>query len=221
MIHLEYVKDDFQIYSVSGRVEFIIFYNRIKYLVNFYNYTEESYLNLIEQKHRERKRIEDNVDEILSAAEEHDIDFTEEEAFIAIDEVISGIEMNFIEYQKMTLLIILFSEVEKLTDNLYDFEKNLKKVNKVDRVVQKIQNLCLAKKMNDEDIGQIIGAINELRKIRNRLVHEYDFFDDEIKVNGIRFKGIKQMNDDYLSSLVNRLTESILKLEEGYVANLN
>lgn len=99
--------------------------------------------NFIDQKYRERKRIEDNIDDILTAAEEHNISFTKEEAFITIDEEISGMEMNFIEYQKMTLLIILFSEVEKLTDNLYDLDQNFESVKGVNK---KIQNLCLARR---------------------------------------------------------------------------
>lgn len=215
MINLEYVKDGFPIHSMSGRIEFMIFYNRIKYLVNFYNYTLESYFNYINEKYRERKRIEDNIDEILRLAEEHDIDFTEEEAFITIDEEILGTEMNFIEYQKMTFLIFLFSEVEKLTDNLYDLDQNFEIVKRIDK---KIQNLCLAKMINDEDVEQIIDVVNELRLIRNKLVHSYDYFDNEITVNGSTYKGIKQLSDKYLEYLVNRIIESFLKLEEGYGA---
>ncbi|WP_145320246.1 hypothetical protein [Paenibacillus xylanexedens] len=213
MISIVDLEDEGQIYSVSRQIEFLMFYDRIKYLVDFYNYSMKCYYDFLEQKHRDRKKIEDNIDEILKSAEDQKIYVTEHEVFISIDEEILGIEMNYLEYQKMTLLIIMYSEVEKLIDNLINLNQpagNIKTLN------DKLRSLCLNKGLNVAEISYMLENFNTLRLIRNKLVHRYDYWDDEIVIDGRSYIGIKQLTDSILEHLVNSITNSIKKLEECY-----
>ena len=209
MISVLDLKDEDQIYSISGQIEFVIFYDRIKHLVDFYNYSMKCYYDFLDQKHRERKRIV----EILKFTEDLEIYVTEDEVFFSIDEEILGIEMNYLEYQKMTLIIILFSEVEKLIDNLYEL---IQLTENIKGIKNKLQNLCLNKGLNEEETNHILGTFNNLRLIRNKLVHRYDYWDDEIVIGGRIYKGVNQLNDELLEYLVNNITDSIKKIEEGY-----
>ncbi|OXM84070.1 hypothetical protein CF651_21740 [Paenibacillus rigui] len=55
-----------------------------------------------------------------------------------------------------------------------------------------------------------------LRLIRNKLVHRYDHWDDEIAIGESIYKGVQQLSDELLEYLVNSITGLIKKLDEGY-----
>jgi len=214
MLNILDFEDEDKIYSISGQIEFEIFYDRIKYLVDFYNYSMKCYYDFLDQKHRERKKTKDNIEKILKSAEDQDIDVTEEEIFFLIDEEVVGIRMNFLEYQKMTLIIILFSEVEKLIDNLFE---SIQLIENIKGINNRLHNLCLHKGLDQEDTNYIIDTFNKLRVIRNKLIHRYDHWDDEIVIDGHTYKGVNQLNDEFLGDLVNGIADSIKKIEKGYI----
>ncbi|OXM87078.1 hypothetical protein, partial [Paenibacillus rigui] len=164
MISFLDLEDEHTIYSASGQIEFLIFYDRIKHLVDFYNYSMKCYQDLLYQKNQERVDIENNIEEILKSDESHEIYLTRDEVYFPIEEEILGIEMNFLEYQKMTFIIILFSEIEKLIDNLYELNQqpgNVKKIN------IKLQNLYVNKRINEEDTNRILDIFNNLNQFHN------------------------------------------------------
>lgn len=215
MIRIDDLVGEEQFYSVSGLIEFEIFYNRITHLVKYYNHSLMSYYDYLDKKSQERKFIKDNIQEILKSADSQNISVTEDELFTSIDDEILGIKFNYQEYQKMTLIIILFSEVEKLIDNIIisDNTNSSKKIN------GKIEKIFEENGIYGEEKTQILSSINSLRFVRNKLVHRYDHWDDEFEIRGHLYKGLNQLSEEILGDIINNIISSIKKIDECYIKN--
>jgi len=213
MIRILDLEDEDQIYSISGLIEFEIFYDRLTHLIAFYNYSVGCYYDFLDQKNQERKKIKDNIQEILKSADDQDIYVTEDDIFFTFDEEIMGVKLNYQEYQKMTLIIILFSEVEKLVDNLYEMNKSTGNIRGINI---KLEHLCKEKGLDVEETNEILDSFNKLRLIRNKLVHRYDYWDDELVIGGHSYRGVNHLNDEILECFVNSITNSIKKVEECF-----
>ncbi|WP_155417077.1 hypothetical protein [Bacillus thuringiensis] len=90
---------------------------------------------------------------------------------------LNGIERDFLEFKKMTFIILCYSEIKKLFDNIVNIHigknvsfKNLK---------QKLLRLNNVLQVN---LTELIIRLDSLRQIRNYLVHQYDYWDSEILI---------------------------------------
>lgn len=216
MIKLNHADDGGEIYSIPSQIEFLIFYDRIKYLVDFYNHSKGSYYNLLDQKKHENNQliraIENNALEIENISDE--IYINSDEIVNVLNEELDSVRTHFLEFQKMTLLIVLYSEVEKLIDNLLNtFDVNTKNIKTLN---QKIKKLAGTIELSNEDFISLQSVTDELRIIRNKLVHAYDYWDDVINLNGKILNGLEKLYDSYIENIIDRIIDSILKLEEEY-----
>ncbi|PEB02139.1 hypothetical protein [Bacillus cereus] len=216
MITLNYIEIED---SISGRIEFMVFYNRIENLVRFHNFSQNNYEDYIKVKRKELKDFEKEVEnyENRTIKDEYlgEYTFTEYEMTMTIKEELYGIERDFLEFQKMTFIILCYSEMEKLFDNLVDIHigKNVRFKNLKEKILRLNNDLQV-------DLTKIITKLDPLRQIRNYLVHQYDYWDSEIlikkKETHQKIKDIKKLNDEMLSNVLNLIIEEIIEFEIEY-----
>lgn len=144
-----------------------------------------------------------------------ELTFTEEEMTMTIKDELYGIEKYFLEFQKMTFITLCYSEVEKFFDNIIDITigKNIKLKN----LKQKILRLSNYLRV---DLTELISRVDTLRRIRNNIVHNYDYWDSEIIIVGeetqIEINDLENLNDEILSNILNLIIESIIEFEIEY-----
>ncbi|MED3126828.1 hypothetical protein [Bacillus wiedmannii] len=205
--------------SISGRIEFMVFYNRIENLVRFYNFSQNNYEDYIKDKRKELKDFEKEIEnrENRTINEEYlgEYTFTEYEMTITIKDELYGIERDFLEFQKMIFIILCYSEMEKLFDNFVDIHigKNVRFKNLKEKILRLNNDLQV-------DLTELINSLDPLRQIRNYLVHQYDYWDSEIlikkKETHQKIKDIKNLNDEMLSNILNLIIEKIIEFEIEY-----
>lgn len=216
MITLNYIEIED---SISGRIEFMVFYNRIENLVRFHNFSQNNYEDYIKVKRKELKDFEKEVEnyENRTIKDEYlgEYTFTEYEMTMTIKEELYGIERDFLEFQKMTFIILCYSEMEKFFDNLVDIHigKNVRFKNLKEKILRLNNDLQV-------DLTKLITKLDPLRQIRNYLVHQYDYWDSEIlikkKETHQKIKDIKKLNDEMLSNILNLIIEEIIEFEIEY-----
>ncbi|TBX72059.1 hypothetical protein E0M25_24550 [Bacillus mycoides] len=82
--------------SISGQIEYMVFYDRIGSLVMFYNYSQDNYEDYI---------------------------FTEYEMTMTIKDELYGIEKDFLEFQKIKFIVLCYSEIEKIIEFEIEYGK--------------------------------------------------------------------------------------------------
>lgn len=194
-----------EIYSDSGRIEMLVFYDRVKSLVDFYNFTMENYFDYLNSKELEVKNLKNMAK----------YDYSEYELLSQMyDDKIYSIRVNYLDYQKITLIVILYSEVEKLIDNLNNLLASKKKeIN----LKYKIDSLAKNYNINNRDILCIKDSIDKLRIIRNKVIHSYDYWDDKITIDGVKYIGLENIDDNCLEKIIREIILSIKMIEVKYL----
>lgn len=194
-----------EIYSDSGRIEMLVFYDRVKSLVDFYNFTMKNYFDYLNSKELEIKNLKNMAK----------YDYSEYELLSKMyDDKIYSIRVNYLDYQKITLIVILYSEVEKLIDNLNNLLASKKKeIN----LKYKIDSLAKNYNINNRDIICIKDSIDKLRIIRNKVIHSYDYWDDKITIDGVKYIGLENIDDNCLEKIIREIILSIKMIEVKYL----
>lgn len=190
----------------SGQIEFLVFYDKVKNLVDFYNFSLKNYNALMKEKQSELDNIENTIKEIDG------IEGYEYEYKMFFEEDVLGKQEYYLEFQKMTLIVFLYSEIEKLIDNLFvtlDDNSSKQKINRLDKKLRLLVNNEIAK--------EIVQNINELRKLRNELVHAYDHWyslDKTLKLGRNEYENLNQIDDSLLEQYIEKVLYAIEILEE-------
>lgn len=190
----------------SGQIEFLVFYDKVKNLVDFYNFSLKNYNALMKEKQSELDNIENTIKEIDG------IEGYEYEYKMFFEEDILGKQEYYLEFQKMNLIVFLYSEIEKLIDNLFDILDDNSSKQKINRLDKKLRLL-----VNNEIAKEIVQNINELRKLRNELVHAYDYWyslDKTLKLGGNEYENLNQIDDSLLGQYIEKVLYAIEILEE-------
>lgn len=205
MINILEMDEYEEIYSYSGRIEILVFYDRVKSLVDFYNFTMKNYFDYLNSKELE-------VENLKNIAK---YDYSEYELLSQMyDDKIYSIRVNYLDYQKITLIVILYSEVEKLIDNLNNLLASKKKeIN----LKYKIDSLAKNYNINNRDILCIKDSIDKLRIIRNEVIHSYDYWDDKITIDGVTYIGLENIDDNCLEKIIREIILSIKMIEVKYL----
>lgn len=190
----------------SGQIEFLVFYDKVKNLVDFYNFSLKNYNALMKEKQSELDNIENTIKEIDG------IEGYEYEYKMFFEEDVLGKQEYYLEFQKMTLIVFLYSEIEKLIDNLFvtlDDNSSKQKINRLDKKLRLL--------VNNEITKEIVQNINELRKLRNELVHAYDHWyslDKTLKLGRNEYENLNQIDDSLLEQYIEKVLYAIEILEE-------
>ncbi|PGR32975.1 hypothetical protein COC47_28100 [Bacillus cereus] len=205
--------------SSSGRIEFIVFYDRIENLVRFYNYSQDNYEDYIKVKRNELKDFEKEIEnpENRTIKDEYlgEYTFSEYEMTMTIKDELYGIETDFLEFQKMTFIILCYSEIEKFFNNIINItigkNKSLRNLRK--KILRLNNDLQI-------DLTELITRIDSLRKIRNNIVHDYDYWESEILIieeeTQKKIKDLQNLSDEILSNILNLIIEKIIEFEIEY-----
>lgn len=205
MINILEIDEYEEIYSYSGRIEILVFYDRVKSLVDFYNFTMKNYFDYLNSKELEFENLK-NIAKY---------DYSEYELLSQMyDDKIYSMRVNYLDYQKITLIVILYSEVEKLIDNLNNL---LARKNTEINLKYKIESLAKNYNINNSDIFCIKDSINKLRIIRNKVIHSYDYWDDKVTIDGVKYIGLENIDDNCLEKIIREIILSIKMIEVKYL----
>lgn len=193
-------------YCLSGQIEFLVFYDKVKSLVDFYNFSLGNYKTLMKEKQSELDDIENTIKEI-DGIEDYEYEYK-----MSVKDDMLGKKEYYLEFQKMTLIVFLYSEIEKLIDNLFDLLDDNSSKQKTNRLDKKLSLL-----VNNEIAKEIVQNINELRKLRNELVHAYDYWyslDKTLKLGGNEYENLNQIDDSLLGQNIEKVLYAIEILEK-------
>jgi hypothetical protein len=225
MITINNSEFDDAIKSMSNKIQFIILFERISHLVKFYNYSQSNYEKYMIDKKMELEQfkvmIKDPQNRVFDDELYGRFEFTEYEMLIQPTEELLGIEWHFCEFQKMAFVILLYSEIEKFVDNIIDVTigKKIKYKTLADKIAKLSSYMAI-------DFSEIINAINELRKLRNVLVHNYDYWNSERNIiseeePNKKIDKLKDLDDNYLSRILNEVIEELMIFENKYNEKLH
>lgn len=196
--------------SSSGQIEFLVFYDKIKYIIEFYNFSLQSYKYFFN-----KRKLELNMQEEEIKKTDQNIynEYKYEIEMLHNDELWS-IKYYYLEYQKVNLIVSLYSEIEKFIDNLNELELNKKKAFNLN---QRLDLLAKLYEIESRDIDNLKGLVNKLRLIRNKLIHAYDYWDDKVKIEGSYVKGVKKIDDVYLENIICKIISEVQNFENKYI----
>lgn len=193
-------------YCSSGQIEFLVFYSKVKNLVDFYNFSLKNYNMLMAEKQSELDNLENAIKKMDG------IDGYEYEYKMLVEEEIFEKQEYYLEFQKMTLIVFLYSEIEKLIDNLFGQLGTKSSKQKINRLDKKLSLL-----VDNEVVKKIVQNTNELRKLRNELIHAYDYWyslDNRLRLDGNEYVSLNQIDDSLLGQYIEKALYAIEILEE-------